>query len=198
MPTTSGELWVRCEQTVASVQKRVHQSQGSIIFSSRRAGTESGHSWFLYRRAVEALIQKQSKGIFIQQPWVLLCGFCIPVGAALSIYMKIVPVCIIMPLTTTTTTKTTKAFGLICKQISACSAEASLTVWEAFVDSDESVNNTQHTLSPVTREQSHPLGVMVLCHLSVMPHQTVAKQARVQFFHWVSETVDASSWVLGI
>lgn len=80
MQTTAGEQWVRREQTVTTVWKCVHQSQGSIIFSSRRAGTESGHIWFLYERAVEATIQKQSKGIFIPQPcaplWILHSGWC--------------------------------------------------------------------------------------------------------------------------
>lgn len=105
----TGEHWVQSKQTVTIVWDCVHQSQGSIIFSSSRAGTESDHSWFLYERAVETTIQKLSKGILFNAA----CaphGVCIPVGAALSIYMEITTMCKIMLFTTTT-----KACGLICK-----------------------------------------------------------------------------------
>lgn len=79
MPSMAGELWVQREQTVTTVWKCVHQSQGAIIFSSTWAGTESGHSWFLYESCRGHNTEAEQRH-FIQQPyapwWILHSSWC--------------------------------------------------------------------------------------------------------------------------
>lgn len=122
--TVYGSAWA----DVTTELKCGHQSWESIIFSSRRAGTMSRHSWFLYERAVEAIMQKQSKGIFIQQPcgpqWILHSSWSCPFtigGEHCNVHNH-----------------ASHNNSNVNRYLLICLAKANLTGWEAFINSDES------------------------------------------------------------